>query len=260
MRFWTFSLWNAWYFGIGLDENHTCENRSKFKTTSCHVAAFESLKMNQSQQRMAAESSDEKSNSGFWGDVEECSGELELSRVSPLLFFLPPNSSKVFLASAPPPSAHSRQRQKSVGMKTPNATRMGNIRLLLSVAYGFGVLGPDWTRDLETAWARFFPPSSPPSLSSSSSSSSSCFSRPGWGCSFGTSVTGRWSQIIPGNKSVFNTAGGAKPDLCSRAQHGHRNPSRLQISEKKHSWSFQGWLETANLVKQVCVFKETPVW
>lgn len=94
----------------------------------------------------------------------------------------PPNSSKVFLSSTSQPrplSAHSRQRQKSVGMKTPNATRMGNIRLLLSVAYGFGVLGPDWTRDLETAWARFFPPSSPPSLSSSSSSSSSGFSRPG---------------------------------------------------------------------------------
>lgn len=130
---------------------------------------------------------------------------------------------------------------------------MGNIRLLLSVAYGFGVLGPDWTRDLETAWARFFPPSSPPSLSSSSSSSSSCFSRPGWGCSFGTSVKGRRSQIIPGNKRVFLTWRGAKADLCSRAQHGHWNSSRLQISEKKHSWSFQGWLETAKLVKQVCV-------
>lgn len=67
-----------------------CENRSKFKTTSCPNSAFVFLKMNQSQQRMAAESSDEKSNSGFCGDVEECSGELELSRVSPLLFSPPP--------------------------------------------------------------------------------------------------------------------------------------------------------------------------
>lgn len=48
---------------------------------------------------------------------------------------------------SPPPIvlAHSRQRQNSVGMNTPNATRMGNIRLLLSAAYGFGVRGPDWT-------------------------------------------------------------------------------------------------------------------
>ncbi|KAG7241402.1 hypothetical protein INR49_025602, partial [Caranx melampygus] len=75
-------------------------------------------------------------------------------------------------------STHSRQRQNSVGMNTPNATRMGNIRLLLSAAYGFGVRGPDRTLFLELAEPFFFPPSSPPSLSSSSSSSSSGFSKP----------------------------------------------------------------------------------
>lgn len=30
--------------------------------------------------------------------------------------------------------SHNRQRQKRVGMKTPKATRMGNMRLLLSEA------------------------------------------------------------------------------------------------------------------------------
>lgn len=83
---------------------------------------------------------------------------------------------------------HSRQRQNNVGMNTPNATRMGNIRLLLSAAYGLGVRGPDWTLFLEPGGSFFFPPSSPTSISSSSSSSSSCFSKPGWGWSLGTSV------------------------------------------------------------------------
>lgn len=84
--------------------------------------------------------------------------------------------------------SHSRQRQKSVGMNTPNATRIGNMRLLLSAAYGFGVLGPDWTLYLGTVEVLFLPPSSPTSVSSSSSSSrSSRFSSPGWGWSFGTS-------------------------------------------------------------------------
>lgn len=107
----------------------------------------------------------------------------------------PPSPSLHSLTSVrltPPPRwlvvAHSRQRQNSVGMNTPNATRMGNIRLLLSAAYGFGVRGPDWTLVLEPGGSFFFPPSSPPSVSSSSSSSSSGFSKPGWGWSFGTSV------------------------------------------------------------------------
>lgn len=72
-------------------------------------------------------------------------------------------------------------------MKTPNATSIGNIRLLLSVAYGLGVRGPDRTGFLEEGEVLFFSPS-PPSPSSSSSSSSSRFSRPGCGCSFGTSM------------------------------------------------------------------------
>lgn len=127
---------------------------------------------------------------------------LRAFRLSPLCMLLPVDA--VVTLSPPPPSlllsivcltsprslvaAHSRQRQNSVGMNTPNATRMGNIRLLLSAAYGFGVRGPDWTLYLEPTGTFFFPPSSPPSLSSSSSSSSSCFSKPGWGWSFGTSV------------------------------------------------------------------------
>lgn len=157
-----------------------CEKHSRLRKNPFLLSASEFLKMNQSQQRRAAGSSDEKSNCGFsemLRNVRE-SWNFPESQLS----VSPSNSSKVFLSptSQPrPPPVHSRQRQKSVGMKTPNATRMGNIRLLLSVAYGFGVLGPDWTRDLETAWARFFPPSSPPSPSSSSSSSSSGFSRPG---------------------------------------------------------------------------------
>lgn len=102
---------------------------------------------------------------------------------------LPSSPRPLPLPSRPPQSrvcralaraaSHSRQRQNSVGMKTPNATRMGNIRLLLSAAYGFGVRGPDGTLDLDPAGTFFFPPSSPPSLSSSSSSSSSGLSRPG---------------------------------------------------------------------------------
>lgn len=47
-----------------------------------------------------------------------------------------------YLVSFPLPStllrmvtcSHNRQRQKRVGMKTPKATRMGNMRLLLSEA------------------------------------------------------------------------------------------------------------------------------
>lgn len=83
-------------------------------------------------------------------------------------------------------SPQRRQRQKRVGMKTPNATSIGNIRLLLSVAYGLGVRGPDRTGFLGEVEALFFSPSVP-SPSSSSSSSSSLFSSPGCGCSFGTS-------------------------------------------------------------------------
>lgn len=79
-----------------------------------------------------------------------------------------------------------RQRQKRVGMKTPNATSIGNIRLLLSAAYGLGVRGPDRTGFFGAVEALFFSPSTP-SPSSSSSSSSSLFSSPGCGCSFGTS-------------------------------------------------------------------------
>lgn len=72
-------------------------------------------------------------------------------------------------------------------MKTPNATSIGNIRLLLSAAYGLGVRGPDRTGFLGEVEVLFFS-LSPPSPSSSSSSSSSLFSRPGCGCSFGTST------------------------------------------------------------------------
>lgn len=138
--------------------------------------------MNQSQQRRAAGSSEEKSNRGFSEEMlRNVRESWNFPESQPSVS--PPNSSKVFVSATSQPRplpAYSRQRQKSVGMKTPNATRMGNIRLLLSVAYGFGVLGPDGTRDLETAGTRFFPPSSPPSPSSSSSSSPpSSFSRPG---------------------------------------------------------------------------------
>ncbi len=84
-------------------------------------------------------------------------------------------------------SPHRRQRQKRVGMKTPNATSIGNIRLLLSAAYGLGVRGPDRTRFLGEVEVLFFS-LSPTSPSSSSSSSSSLFSSPGCGCSFGTST------------------------------------------------------------------------
>lgn len=133
------------------------------------------------------------------------------STLPPLLPPLPP-SIVSRLSRLGRPASHSRQRQNSVGMNTPNATRMGNIRLLLSAAYGFGVRGPDWTLDLEPAGTFFFPPSSPPSLSSSSSSSSSCFSKPGWGWSFGTSVKWRRREVksnhTGGNlKSVFVVSG-----------------------------------------------------
>ncbi len=72
-------------------------------------------------------------------------------------------------------------------MKTPNATSIGNIRLLLSAAYGLGVRGPDRTGFLGEVEVLFFS-LSPTSPSSSSSSSSSLFSSPGCGCSFGTST------------------------------------------------------------------------
>lgn len=52
------------------------------------------------------------------------------------------NQNQLCLVSFPHPSilfrmviySHNRQRQKRVGMKTPKATRMGNMRLLLSEA------------------------------------------------------------------------------------------------------------------------------
>lgn len=53
-------------------------------------------------------------------------------------------------------------------------------------------------------------------------------------------------------RRVFLTRGEAKDDLCRRGQHGPRSSTRLQISEKNHSWSFQGRLEATELVKQVC--------